>query len=112
MATTIDEAFRKLRTNLEITDLQESTVATRQKRIRTVIEADFAVLDSFLGGSCRRSTMIAPLREADIDIFIVLDPGHFAKDGQQSLLEAVRKTLLKTYTRTPKIRPDGHAVTV
>src|SRR5690606_36563009 len=72
MATTIDEAFRKLRTNLEITGLQESTVSTRQQRIRGLLEADFTVLDSFLGGSYRRSTMIAPLGEADIDIFIVL----------------------------------------
>lgn len=112
MASTIEEGFRKLRTNLEITGLQESTVSTRQQRIRALLEADFLVLDSFLGGSYRRSTMIAPLGEADIDIFVILDPRHYAPDGQQCLLEAVRRTLLKTYARTPKIRPDGHAVTI
>ncbi len=112
MAKTIDEAFRKLRTNLEITGLQESTVSTRQQRIRTLLEADFQVLDSFLGGSYRRNTMIAPLGEVDVDIFVILDPRYHAADGQQRLLEAVRATLLKTYTRTPKIRPDGHAVTI
>jgi hypothetical protein len=112
MAKTIDEAFRKLRTNLEITDLQEATVSTRQQRIRGLLEADFTVLDSFLGGSYRRSTMIAPLAEADIDIFVVLHPGHHAPAGQRKLLEAVQATLLKTYTRTPHIRPDGHAVTI
>jgi len=112
MAKTIDEAFRLLRSNLEITGLQEQTVSTRQTNIREVIEKDFSVLDTFLAGSYRRSTMIAPLAEADVDIFVVLDPFYHSAHGQQTLLESVRRSLLKTYTRTPKIRPDGHAVTI
>jgi hypothetical protein len=112
MAKTIDEAFFLLRSNLEITGLQEQTVSTRQTNIREVIEKDFTVLDTFLTGSYRRSTMIAPLAEADVDIFIVLDPQYYSANGQQKLLEDVHGSLLKTYTRTPKIRPDGHAVTI
>lgn len=112
MAKTIEEAFRVLRTNLEITGLQESTVSTRQQRIRSLLEADFQILDSFLGGSYRRNTMVAPLSAADVDIFVILHPNHYAATGQQQLLKAVQKTLLKTYTRTPRIRPDGHAVTI
>lgn len=112
MPRTIDEAFRVLRSNLEITGLQEKTVSTRQTAIRTVLEKDFSVLESFLTGSYRRSTMISPLKEADVDIFIVLDPKHYAAQGQANLLSAVRNSLLKTYTKTPKIRPDGHAVTI
>lgn len=112
MAKTIDEGFRTLRGNLEITGLQEATVSLRQQRIREVLESDFAVLDSFLAGSYRRSTMIAPLTDADIDIFVILDSRNYAADGQQALLEAVRKSLIKTYPRTPHIKPDGHAVTI
>jgi hypothetical protein len=112
MVRTIDEAFRVLRSNLEITGLQEQTVSTRQANIREVIEKDFAVLDTFLTGSYRRSTMIAPLAEADVDIFVVLDPRYYSVNGQQELLARVRDSLLRTYTRTPKIRPDGHAVTI
>lgn len=112
MAKTIDEAFRILRANLEITDLQEKTVATRQTSIRSVIEKDFLVLDSFLTGSYRRNTMISPLKDADVDIFVVLDPKYYAIQGQSALLESVRSSLLKTYTKTPKIKPDGHAVTI
>lgn len=112
MAKTIDEAFRLLRSRLEITDLQEQTVSTRQTKIREALEKDLSVLDTFLTGSYRRNTMIAPLAEADIDIFVVLDPRYYSANGQQQLLEIVRSSLLKTYTRTPKIRPDGHAVTV
>lgn len=112
MAKTIDQAFLKLRSNLEITDLQEQTVSTRQTNIRDVIEKDFDVLDTFLTGSYRRSTMIAPLSEADIDIFVVLDAKYYSTNGQAKLLQDVRNNLLKTYTKTPKIRPDGHAVTI
>ena len=112
MAKTIPEAFRKLQSNLEITDLQEKTVSGRQNAIRRVLDKDFTVLDSFLTGSYRRSTMISPLKDADVDIFIVLDPKYFTKPGQEKLLRDVRNSLLTTYTRTPKIRPDGHAVTI
>lgn len=72
MAMTIQSSFLELRSNLEITDLQASTVSTRQKNVRAVVEADLQVLDSFLTGSYFRNTMIAPLTEADVDIFILL----------------------------------------
>lgn len=77
MATTILSTFQKLKENLEITGLQKSLVSTRQINIREVVEKDLVVLDSFLTGSYSRSTMIAPLKEADIDIFIVLDSKYF-----------------------------------
>lgn len=112
MAKTVLEGFRTLRSNLEISDLQEQTVATRQANIREALTEDFQILDSFLTGSYRRQTMIAPLTEADVDIFIVLNPEYYASDGKSRLLESVRKSLLKKYTQTPKIRPDGHAVTI
>src|SRR5260221_8636467 len=112
MASTIAEAFEQLRSNLEITDLQEETVSTRQQNVRKALEDDFNILDSFLTGSYRRNTMIAPLKEADVDIFIVLDPRYYANGGQTKLLNSVKTALRKTYTKTPDISPDGHAVTI
>ncbi|GEC42166.1 nucleotidyltransferase [Sinorhizobium meliloti] len=112
MVRTIADAFRVLRSNLEITDLQEQTVASRQKAIREVLARDFIIKDTFLTGSYRRSTMIRPLKEADVDIFIVLDLKYYRDDGKRTLLESIKKSLRKTYTKTPDIRPDGSAVTV
>jgi len=112
MAKSISEGFQQLRRNLEITGLQEQTVSIRQTNIRNVLENDLAVLDTFLTGSYRRSTMIAPLAGADIDVFVVLDPKYYSVGGQRSLLEKVKASLRKTYTRTPDIRPDGQAVTI
>lgn len=112
MSTTISSSFQKLKENLEITGLQKSTVSTRQENVRDVVAGEMDVLDSFLTGSYARSTMIAPLSEADIDIFIVLDPKYYEADGQASLLDKVKRALLKTYTKTPKISRNGQAVTI
>src|SRR6266850_1992058 len=120
MATTINQAFLRLKANLEISGLQTSTVSTRQTNVREVLEAELEVADegSFLTGSYARETMIAPLSEADIDIFVVLNPKYFHnyKDGlnggQAGLLELVKRTLRKTYTKTPDIARNGQAVTI
>jgi tRNA nucleotidyltransferase (CCA-adding enzyme) len=73
MATTITGGVADLRANLEITTVQKSTTSTRQQNVREAMEQGFTVLDSFLAGSYARSTMIAPLSESDIDIFVVID---------------------------------------
>jgi SMODS domain-containing protein len=112
MATTIKTSFAKLKQNLEITDLQGSTVSTRQQNVRDAVAKDFTILNSFVTGSYERSTMIAPLKEADVDIFVVLDPSYYKVDGYASLLDSVRRTLLKTYTKTPKISRNGQAVSI
>jgi hypothetical protein len=117
MATTIQQSFLLLKKNLEISDLQETTVSTRQKAIRGVIESGLTVLDSFLTGSYARKTMIAPLKEADVDIFVVLNSQYFHRyqgqnGGPAGLLDLVKSTLKKTYTRTPDISRNGQAVSI
>lgn len=118
MATSISEAFQKLKSNLEISDLQTETVSTRQQNVRKVVEGGLVVSDSFLTGSYIRNTMIAPLSEADIDILVVLDNQYFynyndgKNMGQAGLLDLVKQTLRKTYTKTPDISRNGQAVTI
>jgi hypothetical protein len=118
MATTIPQSFLKLKQNLEITSLQTSVVSTRQSNIREVLEDELKVLDSFLTGSYARSTMIAPLEKADIDIFFVLNPEYYwnynngQNGGQAGLLDLVKRNLRKTYTKTPDISRNGQAVTI
>lgn len=112
MAYAVKASFEKLKENLEITSLQKSTASTRQANVRTAVEADLTVLDSFLTGSYMRSTMISPLKEADIDIVVVLSAEYYKSDGQASLLDRVKRALLKTYTKTPKISRNGQAITI
>jgi len=117
MPFTIADSFARLRSNLEITDIQSSVVSTRQQTIRRTVANGLTVTEDFLTGSYARSTMISPLSEADIDIFICLDSSYFhhynrANGGPAGLLNLARQTIRKTYTSTPDISRNGQAVTV
>ncbi len=112
MATTIKASFQTFRSNLEITSLQATTVSTRQKTVRDAVAAELEVLDSFLTGSYKRSTMIAPLSSADIDIVTVMDPKYYKSDGQAGLLDKIKTALQNHYKTTLKISRNGQAVTI
>jgi hypothetical protein len=112
MATTIQASFAALKSNVEITGLQQSTVSTRQQNVRAAVARRLAVTDSFVTGSYRRHTMISPLQTADIDVFVVLDDSYFAADGYATVLDRLRNVLRETYPSTPRISRNGQAVTV
>jgi hypothetical protein len=112
MATTINASFQGFKSNLEITELQQSTVSTRQQRVRDAVARRMTVRDSFVTGSYKRHTMIRPLKEADVDVFVVLSAEHYAAGGYAALLDRVRKVLLETYPSTPKISRSGQAVRI
>ena len=112
MATTIQASFARLRSNLEITDLQAETTSTRQRSVRAAVERGLKVTDSFLVGSYARDTMIAPLKDADIDIFVLLNSEEYAKYRPAGLLDRVRTVLLETYPTSPRVSRNGQAVTI
>lgn len=112
MPKTIKAGFDELQSRLNITTLQTGVVSTRQTNLRDAIKAEFTTIDDFLTGSYRRSTMIAPLADADVDIMIVLDASYYKKYTATALLDRVRTVLLKTYPNSPKISRSGQAVTI
>jgi len=117
MANTVSQAFSGFKSALEITGLQNSTVSARQQAVRNAVAGDIEVLDSFLTGSYARNTMIAPLKEADIDVFVVLANKYYyqynnGNGGQAGLLDMLRRVLLKSYPMTPDISRNGQAVTI
>ena len=112
MALAIKSSFAKLKENLEITSLQKTTASTRQSNVRDAVEKEMTLSDSFLVGSYMRSTMISPLNEADLDIFIVLASGYFESSNQANLLDRLARVLKKTYPSTPQISKNGQAVTI
>jgi hypothetical protein len=108
---TREQAFERLRGNLELTRLQEVMVAERQNNIRAAMERRLIVTDSFLTGSYRRHTLIRPLSQADVDIIVVLDRSY-SQRGPRAVLELVKNTLAAEYSRTTKISRNGQAVTM
>ena len=105
------QAFERLRSNLELTAPQETTVAARQTSVRAAVARQLPVVDTFLTGSYRRQTLIGPLKRADVDIVVVLDR-EYKKRGPRAVLELVKKALLVEYTKTPEISRNGQAVTI
>jgi hypothetical protein len=105
------QAFEELRSNLELTGLQETTVATRQKNVRAAVASQLTVVDDFLTGSYRRQTLVGPLKRADVDVVVVLDR-RYKERGPKAVLEMLKKALLVEYTRTPAISRNGQAVTI
>ncbi|MFB7070864.1 CBASS oligonucleotide cyclase [Streptomyces sp. NPDC056290] len=102
--------FGDFRSRLELTGIQASTVADRQKNVRAVISRHLDVETDFLTGSYARHTLISPLKQADVDIFVVLDASYHAR-GADAVLNLTRNALLKTYT-TPKVSRNGQAITI
>lgn len=67
---TVDEAFRKFKSRLELNDREQANASARQNEVRDYLDTKFSIDNSFLTGSYRRHTKTKPLK--DIDIFFVL----------------------------------------
>lgn len=74
---TIDKAFRKFKSRLELNDREQENATKRHKEVREHIRSKFFVDNDFLTGSYKRHTKTKPLK--DIDIFFVLAESHRKK---------------------------------
>ena len=109
--TYVDDAFLKLKSNLEITQTEQDTAVRRHTMIRDYVTSQWDLIDDFLTGSYRRDTKTKKLK--DIDIFVVIDP-----DGAQAgyrarppgdVLDALESLLAE---RWPGAARDGMAVVI
>jgi len=91
----VDDAFDKLKSNLEITQTETDLAVTRHNLIREHIEASWTLSDHFLTGSYGRQTKTKRLK--DVDIFVVIKPtgpqGHLASGTGTAAVSALRDVL-------------------
>jgi hypothetical protein len=108
---TIDEAFRKFKSRLELTDREQADASKRQREIRDHMDAKFEIDNDFLTGSYKRWTKTKPLK--DVDIFLVLgqDERHYRSKPPSTLLGVVENALLETYERD-RVHRQRRSVTV
>lgn len=96
---TPNDAFRKFRSNLELTQKEQDDASRRQKDIRSLMNESFTISDHFLTGSYRRWTKTKPLK--DVDIFCVFHdcerPKYRTDKGPTIILADVAKVLVKKY---------------
>jgi hypothetical protein len=93
----IEDAFTKFRTRLELNDREQKDASNRQREIREHMDEEFDVDHDFLTGSYARHTKTKPLK--DVDIFCVLgkDEREYRKKAPSELLGAVETALGKKY---------------
>lgn len=97
---TVQDAFIKFRSKLELTDQESKDASKRQKEIRAVMDKEFDIERDFLTGSYARWTKIKPLK--DVDIFCVFgdDERHYRDKKPSVILADVEKALVKEYGRS------------
>jgi Second Messenger Oligonucleotide or Dinucleotide Synthetase domain len=110
---TPNEAFRKFRSNLELTQKEQDSASSRQKEIRALMDQSFKIADDFLTGSYRRWTKTKPLK--DVDIFCVFHdderPKYRNDKAPSVVLGDVEKVLAKKYG-SANVSRQRRAVTV
>jgi predicted nucleotidyltransferase len=108
----VQDAFKKFKSNLEITQREQEDASRRQQEIRAVMNEAFAIEEDFLTGSYRRDTKTKPLK--DVDIFCVFkeEERHYRDEPSLVILTEVETVLVKKYGREKVEPPVAFSVTV
>ena len=94
---TIDAAFRKFKSRLELNEKEQKNASARHQEIREHMRSRFDIEDDFLSGSYRRYTKTKPLK--DVDIFCVLgeEEAHYRDEHPSKILKAFESALIDKY---------------
>ena len=97
----VDEAFTKLKSNLEITPTEAQLASRRHVALRNHVRAAWDLEDDFLTGSYRRNTKTKRLK--DVDMFVVIDrdgaQANLRSTSAEDVLEQLRTVLDDKYDR-------------
>lgn len=94
---TINEAFRKFKSRLELTDSEQKDASRRQQEIRGHMDKRFDIDTDFLTGSYKRWTKTKPLKDVDILCVLGEDEEHYRSKAPVFLLDAVLDVLADKY---------------
>ena len=94
---TVNEAFRKFKSRLELNEKEQRNASARHKEVRDFLSSKFEVARSFLTGSYARHTKTKPLK--DIDIFFELKEveGHYRTKSPSVVISDFHDALVENY---------------
>ena len=108
---TVDEAFRKFKSRLELNEKEQKNASARHTEVRDYLGTKFNVDRDFLTGSYARHTKTKPLK--DIDIFFVLNedekpyrskaPSVVIGDFYDALVEKYDKDAVRKQNRSVNV---------
>lgn len=97
MTLSIDEAFRKFKSRLELNQKEQDNASAKHKEVREYLHTKFAIDGDFLTGSYARHTKTKPLK--DIDIFFPMKQSerHYRDKAAGVVLDAYKDALIDKY---------------
>jgi hypothetical protein len=107
---TVDDAFRKFKSRLELNDKEQANASARQKEVRDYLDTKFKIDRSFLTGSYARWTKTKPLK--DVDIFFILNDAesHYRGKAPSVILDDFHRALAEKYG--DKARKQNRSINV
>ncbi|CAH0496018.1 CBASS oligonucleotide cyclase [Novosphingobium sp. CECT 9465] len=111
MTLTVDEAFRKFKSRLELNAKEQADASKRHTEVRDFLRTRFAIDRDFLTGSYKRWTKTKPLK--DIDIFFVLGEAErdYRDKGPDTVIDDFHAALIDKYGEAA-VRKQGRSVCV
>jgi predicted nucleotidyltransferase len=95
----IDEAFRKFKSRLELNDREQKNATARHTEVREHIRAKFAIDRDFLTGSYARYTKTKPLKDIDIFFEMKASERHYRAKAASVVLDDHEQALVDKYGR-------------
>lgn len=109
---TMDAAFRKFKSRLELNQREQDNARCRQTEVREYLDTKFNIERDFLTGSYARWTKTKPLK--DVDIFFVLKTSEtekYWKKAPSVVLTDFYDALAKEYGKDA-VRKQGRSISV
>lgn len=111
LTITVEEGLRSLDEVLLITSAENAIISKRQFEIEKIVLEEFEALSTVLPGASSRNTLIQPLQDNVIDLFVLLEPelGQMnTPGGLMRKLEAV----LKDHYPNAAVTADGRSILI
>lgn len=94
---TIDEAFRKFKSRLELNEKETTNASNRQQEVRSYLDTKFKIDRSFLTGSYARWTKTKPLKDVDIFFVMKASEDHYLSKAPSAVLTDFHDALVEKY---------------
>lgn len=108
---TLDEAFRKFRSRLELNDKEQANASARHYEVRDFLATRFDIERDFLTGSYDRHTKTKPLKDIDVLFELGKKERHYRNGKPSALINAFHDALVDEFGKD-NVEPDGRAVNV
>jgi predicted nucleotidyltransferase len=110
MMLTIDEAFRKFKSRLELNEKETTNASNRQQEVRSYLDTKFKIDRSFLTGSYARWTKTKPLKDVDIFFVMKASENHYLSKAPSAILTDFHDALVEKYGE--KARKQNRSINV